>query len=49
MPLKPVLGGVEIVAISHEQTKLNRVCCFLIMKVLSISEGSVFPDYLFGV
>ena len=25
---------------------MNRVCCFLILYVLSISEGSVLPDYL---
>ena len=31
---------------SHEQTKYNRVCCFLILQVLSSSDGSVFPDYL---
>ena len=32
--LKPVLGGVRIFALSissYEQTKLNRVCCFLIL------------------
>ena len=47
--LKPVLGGVRVDALSinsHEQTQLNRVCCFLILQVLSISKGSVFPDYL---
>ena len=31
---------------SREQTQLNRVCCFLILKVLSTYERSVFPDYL---
>ena len=32
--LKPRLGGMQIVALSisaHEQTQLNRVCCFLIL------------------
>ena len=41
--------GMRIVALSissHEQTQLNRVCCFLKKEVLSITEGSVFPDYL---
>ena len=45
IPLKPVLGGVRIVVLfisSHEQTQLNRVCCF---QVLSISVGSVFSYY----
>ena len=40
---------MKIVALSissHEQTQLNLVCCFLILLVLSISAGSVFPDYL---
>ena len=31
---------------THEQTQLNQVCCFLILEVISISEGSFFPDYL---
>ena len=34
IPLKPVLGGVGIVALSissHEQTQYNRVCCFLLL------------------
>ena len=31
---------------SHKQTQLNRVGCFLILYVLSNSDGSVFPDYL---
>ena len=42
---KNYFWGVRIVALSigfHEQTQLNRVCCFLILQVLSISEGSVF-------
>ena len=45
IPLKPVLGGVRIVAFPisfHEQTQ----CCFLILYVLSIFEGSVLPDNL---
>ena len=50
MPLKLVLEGVIIVALSitsQEQTQENRVCCFLILLVLSISEGFFFfPDYL---
>ena len=40
--------GVRIVALSitsHEQTLLNRVCCFLILLALSISEGFFFPGY----
>ena len=43
--LKLVLGSVRIVALSissHEQTRYNRVCYFLIELVLSISEGSIF-------
>ena len=43
--LNPLLGGVRIVALSinfHEQNQLNRLCCFLILYVFSISEGSVF-------
>ena len=42
IPLKQVLGGVRIVAlaeISHELNKTEPA------EVLSISEGSVFPDY----
>ena len=34
IPLNMVLRGVRIVALSissHEQTKSNRVCCFLIL------------------
>ena len=34
IPLKPVLGGVRIVALSissHEQTQENGDCCFLIL------------------
>ena len=49
MPLKPVLGGVRIVAFSiksHKQTQKSRACCFLILQVLSITEGSVFLNYL---
>ena len=49
IPFKPVLEGVRIVAFSinsHEQVQYNRVCYFLILKSLSIFEGSVFPDYL---
>ena len=48
IPLKPVLGGVKNVVhsiSSHEKTQENRVSCFLILQVLFISEGSVFPDY----
>ena len=40
--LNPVRGGVRIVALSissHEQIQLNRVCCFLILLILSTSEG----------
>ena len=33
---------VALSSSSHEETQLNRVCCFLILEVLSISEGSVF-------
>ena len=43
--LKLVLGSVKIAALSissHEQTQLNRVCYFLIVLVLSFSEGSIF-------
>ena len=38
IPLKPVLGGTRIVALSicfHEQNQLSRVCCFLILYVLN--------------
>ena len=52
IPAQLVLGGVRIVApsiSSHEQAQLNLVCCFLILMILSISEGSVFPDNLFCV
>ena len=37
---------VALSSSSREQTQLNRVCCFLILKDLSISEGTPFPDYL---
>ena len=46
IPLKLVPGDVKIVAhsiSSYEQTKKNRVCCFLVLQVLSFSAGSVFP------
>ena len=45
--LKLVLGSVRIVALSissHEQTQLNRVCYFLIVLVLSFSEGSILQS-----
>ena len=50
-PLRPVCrggggGGMKIVALSDELT--NRFCCFVMLKVLSISEETVFPDY-FGI
>ena len=48
IPLKLVLGGVRIIALSigsYEQTQLNRFCCFITLKILSVSEGSVFLDY----
>ena len=40
---------MRIVALSissHDQTKKTGSAVFLILSVLSISEGSVFPDYL---
>ena len=51
IPLKPVLVVMRIVALSissHKQTQQNRVCCFLILFVLSISEGSVFSRLFRG-
>ena len=51
--LKLVVGGVRIVAFSiksHNQAQPNVGCCFHILYVLSISEGSEFyPDYSFEV
>ena len=47
MSIKPVQVGVSHIALSiynHEQTQLNRVCCFPVLQVLSISEGLVFSD-----
>ena len=43
--LKPMLGGVRIVRLFigyYEQTQLNRVCCFLILEVLSILKDLFF-------
>ena len=51
MPLKLVLEGVIIVALSitsQEQTQENRVCCFLILLVLSISERFFFSRLFRG-
>ena len=45
IPLKPVLVGVRIVAlsiVSHEETQLNQVSCFLILEVLSILKDLFF-------
>ena len=45
--LKPGLGGVYDVAsaiISHEQTQLNRVCCFQTLD--AVFPKDLFSDYL---
>ena len=49
IPLKPVLVGVRIIALSissHEQTlAIKPSLLFFILWVLSFSEGSYFADY----
>ena len=45
MLLKPVLGGVKMVALSvssHEQNRYNRVCCFIKLRF------SLFCRFLFS-
>ena len=45
--LNPWLGGVRDVApaiISHEQTQLNRVCCFQTLN--AVFPKDLFSDYL---
>ena len=47
-PLKPVLGGARIVALSisfHEQTEIKTESAVFLCCSFSISEGSVFSDY----
>ena len=41
----PTWGVLKSERNSEAVSLQNRGCCFLILYVLSISEGSVFPDY----
>ena len=43
IPLKPVLGDMRIVAIFISSNESESAVFYII--VVSISEGSVFPDY----
>ena len=48
IPLKPVVGGVRVVALSisfHEKTQKNRVCGFLYCMLSLFLRDPCFPDY----